>query len=59
MSIYRKRKDSDTWHFCTNCPNWPISNYDETNVPDRPSHGELDEICKNLEKKGECKRKYS
>lgn len=35
---YRKKKDSDTWHFCRNCSNWPTSNFDTS--ASRPS-GEL------------------
>ncbi len=31
MTIYRIRKGSNTWHWCTNCPNWPNEEgeYDE------------------------------
>jgi len=23
--VYRRHKESDTWHWCTNCTNWPTS----------------------------------
>jgi len=31
----RKRQGSDTVHFCTNCSNWPTSNYIESNSGER------------------------
>lgn len=45
---YRKRKDADTWHFCTNCSMWPTTDYDES--AEKPAAGEL---C------NECSAKYS
>jgi hypothetical protein len=57
MTTYRKKKDSDTWHWCTNCSNWPTSDYDEITVEGRPSSGELDNECLAKERKGECKKK--
>jgi hypothetical protein len=39
MAQYRKRKDTDTWHFCSNCSNYPTSDY--TTSPDKPSSGEF------------------
>jgi hypothetical protein len=54
---YRKRKDGgDTWHWCTNCSNWPTSNYEEVDVPagQRPSSGELDNECLAKERAGTC-----
>ena len=41
---YRKKKDSDTWHWCTNCSNWPTSDYDSRDT--KPTYGELDNECK-------------
>lgn len=29
---YRKKKGSDTWHWCRNCSNWPTSNFEEQNT---------------------------
>ena len=49
---YRKRNDSDTWHWCRNCSNWPTSDYDERT--DRPSYDLCNE-CKGKEKAGTCK----
>ena len=27
--VCRKREDSDIWHFCVNCSDWPTANYIE------------------------------
>ena len=54
MTTYRKRKGSDTWHWCRNCYNWPTSDYEETTTSGRPSTGELDNNCTALEKAGTC-----
>ena len=29
MTIYRRKKDIDTWHWCKNCSDWPTSDYKE------------------------------
>ena len=49
---YRKKKGSDTWHFCSNCSNWPTSNYDSSST--KPTNGELCDQCKAKEKAGTC-----
>lgn len=51
--VYRRRKDSDTWHFCRNCTNWPTSNYEETYT--KPSTGELCNQCLDKERNGTCR----
>ncbi len=58
MTTYRRKKDSDTWHWCTNCSNWPTSEYEEVTLPDneRPSFGELDNECKAREEAGTCEK---
>jgi len=53
MAEYRKRHDSDTWHFCRNCSNWPTTNYATRRT--RPSSGELCNQCKDKEDKGNCR----
>jgi hypothetical protein len=52
---YRRRKTSDTWHWCTNCSQWPTSNYESVNLPagKRPS-GDLDNECRKEERDGTC-----
>jgi len=49
---YRKRNESDTWHFCTNCSNWPTSGY--TTATSKPSSGEFCNECLDKEKNGNC-----
>lgn len=54
MPVYRRKKNSDTWHWCTNCSNWPTDNYDESYT--KPSSGELCNECKSKEMTGTCRR---
>lgn len=55
MPEYRRKKGSDTWHWCTNCSNWPTSDYDVRYT--KPSDGELDNECRAKEKADSCKTK--
>ena len=55
MPEYRRKKGSDTWHWCTNCSKWPTSDYDASYT--KPTSGELDNECKAKEKANECKTK--
>lgn len=49
---YRRRKGNDTWHFCTNCSNWPASGYDaQTN---KPTSGEFCNECLAKRDNGTC-----
>ncbi len=52
-SNYRKKKGSDTWHFCSNCSRWPTSDYDEKVTYD--GSGELCNECKAKRSAGDCK----
>ena len=53
-STWRKKKGgSDTWHFCSNCSNWPTSNYDEKTT--KPTTGELCNECKAKKANGTCR----
>lgn len=49
---YRRRKDEDAWHFCTNCSKWPTSDYIERD--DKPTDGELCNECRAKEKSNNC-----
>ena len=49
---YRKRKNSDTWHWCKNCTNWPTSDYDVRYT--KPTTGELDDECLAKDRAGNC-----
>jgi hypothetical protein len=50
---WRRRKNHDTWHFCTNCSNWPKEDYDVSFH--KPTYGELCDECKAKDKAGNCK----
>lgn len=51
---YRKRKGSDTWHWCRNCSSWPTSDYDEQYS--NPTSGVLCDQCLAMEKAGTCQK---
>jgi hypothetical protein len=50
-STYRRKKGSDTWHFCTNCTQWPTSDY--TDQSTKPS-GDLCNQCKSKRDNNNC-----
>ena len=49
---YRRRKSHDTWHFCSNCSNWPTSDYD-THYG-KPTTGELCNECQSKKSTNNC-----
>ena len=52
-ATYRKRRRvKDTWHFCGNCSNWPIIDYEERR--DEPTGDELCDECKAKKLAGTC-----
>ena len=51
---YRRRTNSDTWHFCRNCSKWPTSDYVEQQS--RPTTGELDNECLAKQQANTCSR---
>lgn len=50
---YRRRKGFEKWHWCRNCSNWPMSNYEAQQT--EPTSGKLDEECQALDEEGECR----
>ncbi len=52
---YRRKKDSNTWHWCINCSKWPTSDYVESYT--KPTSGKLDNECKVKEEAGTCNAK--
>lgn len=54
---YRKRKgiQYDTWHWCTNCPNWPTKS-ESVERDNKPTSGELCNECQRLDAAGECNK---
>lgn len=53
MIVYRRRKGYDTWHFCSNCSNWPTVNYDSQTT--KPTTGEFCNECQAKRDAGNCK----
>lgn len=53
-NTYRKRKGSmyDAWHFCSNCSNWPRSDYEERST--KPTSGEFCNECQAKRSNGNC-----
>jgi len=54
MIEYRKKRGSDTWHWCRNCSRWPTSDYDVRYT--EPTSGELCNECKAKEREGVCRK---
>lgn len=50
---YRKKHSSDTWHWCSNCSDWPTSDY-ATHTGSKPTSGELCDQCETKQKAGNC-----
>lgn len=50
--IYRRRRDSDTWHFCRNCSNDPEEDY--LTREEEPTSGEFCNQCQAKERRGDC-----
>ncbi len=51
-ATWRKRRGSDTWHFCFNCSRWPTYDYDETTT--KPTDGELCDECNADKAENDC-----
>jgi len=52
---YRKTHNTDLWHFCSNCTNWPIADFDATDRGAPPS-GEFCSECVDKEQQGTCEQ---
>jgi hypothetical protein len=50
--VYRRRRDSDVWHWCANCSNWPYAEYRERDS--KPQSGELCNECRSKERSENC-----
>lgn len=53
MAQYAKKEGSDTWHFCSNCSNYPTGS-GVTKRPDKPSSGEFCNECLAKRKADNC-----
>jgi hypothetical protein len=49
---YRRRKEPEgrSWHFCTNCKQWPMDGFDTSTTQVRP----VCEECLSLERRQMC-----
>jgi CheY-like chemotaxis protein len=54
-AFYRKKHNTDLWHFCSNCENWPVVNFDE-NDGDAPPSDEICPECVDKQRAGTCKQ---
>lgn len=54
MSQYRRKNGSDTWHWCSNCSNYPTGAGTYDSRPDKPSSGDLCNECKAKRDAGNC-----
>ncbi len=52
MVTFRRRRSSNTWHWCRNCSNWPTSNYDSS--LSKPPGGAPCNECQRKQRKGIC-----
>ena len=52
-NTYRRRRRRDTWHFCSNCSNWPTSDYVERDS--KPARGELCDQCEAKQRNNNCR----
>lgn len=55
MATYKRKKGSDTWHWCTNCALYPTG-YDVDTSYTKPTSGELCNQCRSKDAKGECRK---
>ena len=58
MTEYRRIKGRDTWHWCKNCPNYPIRFFDFEHIEFKnmkPTSGKLCKKCQLKEKRFDCR----
>jgi hypothetical protein len=54
IAEYRKRKGTDTWHWCSNCSSWPTG-VDTDKQDGKPTSGELCNECQAKHFRGNCR----
>lgn len=52
MAEYRKKNNSEVWHWCTNCSRWPKDDY-ETKAR-KPNEARLCKECQRKADKKDC-----
>ena len=58
MTIYRRIKGGNTWHWCKNCPNYPKQFFDIMYIEytkTRPATSKFCKKCQRNEKRNNCK----
>jgi CheY-like chemotaxis protein len=50
---YRKKHHTDLWHFCSNCTNWPVTDFDKHDLGAPPLHEFCPECVEN-QRQGNC-----
>jgi hypothetical protein len=53
MPEYRRAKGTTVWHWCRNCKNWPVTEFESVYM--RPAEGEMDSECRAKEEAGDCR----
>ena len=51
--LYRRKRDTQTWHVCVNCKDWPVDNYEEQQL-DAARELELCNECRLHVQRGVC-----
>jgi CheY-like chemotaxis protein len=54
-ALYRKKHDTDFWHFCSNCKNWPLVDFDKLGQSAPPPDEFCPECVKN-QQRGTCEQ---
>lgn len=55
MRRYRRLHDSDTWHYCSNCSQWPTRPGSFIERTSKPTSGELHNECRSKDRAGSCR----
>jgi len=51
-TVYRRKQESEIWHFCSNCSQWPEDHYLEQRQA--PGTGEMCNECTVKRREGNC-----
>jgi len=56
ITVDSGEESASNLELCKNCSTWPTTNYEETEVNNKPTTGELYNECLVKEKAGDCRR---
>jgi CheY-like chemotaxis protein len=54
-TFYRKKHNTDLWHFCSNCTNWPVVDFNKHDHS-APPLGEFCPECVENQRQGTCEQ---